>query len=204
MALGTRRSTWPVLTVRTRSSASSLITAPTWASPTTRASPHCTLLPPPHTEPSVWSSWSTMGRMSMYRYAAWHSAGLEVQLIGPEQDVCIDSFWSNKSMYPKPMLVITRGLEIYKHAISLIFSFNFELQPVWPTHQWVLGNIGLHLESCLATLRLLVKYSLTCGCIFGLYQLLGEISGHFVAKYCSASLQLWLSAVSCWAGSFFI
>lgn len=74
MGLGTRRSTWPVLTVRTRWSASSLITAPTWASPTTRASPHCTLLPPPHMERSVWSSWSTMGRMSTYRYGSGTSA----------------------------------------------------------------------------------------------------------------------------------
>lgn len=79
------------------------------------------------------------------------------------------------------MSVVTRSLEIYKHAISLIFSFNFELQPV-P------GNVGGHLESCLATLRLLVKCSLPCGSIFGLDQLVGETSGHFVAKYCSASL----------------
>lgn len=66
--LGTRRSTWPALMARTQSPASWLTAAPTSASPTTRDSLRCILLQPPHTEHSVWSSWSTTGLMSMCRY----------------------------------------------------------------------------------------------------------------------------------------
>lgn len=66
--LGTRRCTWPASMARTPPSVSWLTAALMSASPTTRASPRCTSLPPPLRGRRVWSCWSAMGRTLTCRY----------------------------------------------------------------------------------------------------------------------------------------
>lgn len=95
MPLGTQRCTWRVLMDRTQWSASWSIMVLMSVSQITRASHLSTLLLRPPMVPCVWSSWSTVELMSMFRYVQF------VLNIDRQSKFCVLYANTNFVMFPQ-------------------------------------------------------------------------------------------------------